>query len=40
MTFIRHDICILPLLGAGWLTVLFNQSFEVRFTSQGKIHST
>ena len=39
LTFIRHDICILPLLGAGSLTVLFNQSFEARFTSQGKIPS-
>ena len=34
LTLIGHDICSLPVVGAGGLTVLFNQSFLVRFSSQ------
>ena len=34
LTLIGHDICSLPLVGAGGLTVLFNQSFLARFSSQ------
>ena len=34
MTLIGHDICSLPVVGAGGLTVLFNQSFLARFLSQ------
>ena len=31
---IGHDICSLPVVGAGGLTVLFNQSFLARFSTQ------
>ena len=34
LTLIGHDICSLPVVGAGGLTVLFNQSFLARFISQ------
>ena len=34
LTLIGHDICNLPVVGAGGLTVLFNQSFLARFSSQ------
>ena len=34
LTLIGHDICSLPVVGAGGLTVLFNQSFLARFLSQ------
>ena len=34
LTLIGHDICSLPVVGAGGLTVLFNQSFLARFSSQ------
>ena len=34
LTLIGHDICSLPVVGAGSLTVLFNQSFLARFSSQ------
>ena len=34
LTLIGHDICSLPLVGAGGLTVLFNQSFLAKFSSQ------
>ena len=34
LTLIGHDICSLPMVGAGGLTVLFNQSFLARFSSQ------
>ena len=39
LTLIKQGICTLPIFGAGSLTVLFNQSFEARFMSQGKIQS-
>ena len=39
LTLIKQGICTLPIFGAGLLTVLFNQSFEARFMSQGKVHS-
>ena len=34
LTLIGHDICSFPVVGAGSLTVLFNQSFLARFSSQ------
>ena len=34
LTLIGHNICSLPIFGAGGLTVLFNQSFLARFSSQ------
>ena len=34
LTLIGHAICSLPVVGAGGLTVLFNQSFLARFSSQ------
>ena len=34
LTLIGHDICSLPVVGAGGVTVLFNQSFLARFSSQ------
>ena len=34
LTLIGHDICSLPVVGAGGLTVLFNQSFLAKFSSQ------
>ena len=34
LTLIGHDICNLRVVGAGGLTVLFNQSFLARFLSQ------
>ena len=34
LTLIGHDICNFPVIGAGGLTVLFNQSFLARFSSQ------
>ena len=34
LTLIGHDICSLPVVGAGGLTVLFNQSFLARLSSQ------
>ena len=37
LTLIGHDICSLPVVGAGGLTVLFNQSFLARFRSQNTL---
>ena len=34
LTLIGHDICNLPVAGAGGLTVLFNRSFLAKFSSQ------
>ena len=34
LTLIGHDICSLPVVSAGGLTVLFNQSFLARLSSQ------
>ena len=34
LTLIGHNICSLPVVGAGGLTVLFNQSFLAKFSSQ------
>ena len=40
LTLIGHDICSLPLVGAGGLTVLFNQSFLARLSSQSGVFSS
>ena len=34
LTLIGHDICSLPVVGAGGLTVLFNQSFLAKISSE------
>ena len=39
LTLIGHDLCSLPVVGAGGLTVLFNQSFLARFSSQSGNYS-